>query len=189
MLYLLLELNAINAVHDYYMIPFLAWIYIPVAHGIFLILKMKDQLINIFLALIILVAPINTFRSTQEKWSWERDNFNNDVYENRKILQDIIPDDELCIILNDRSCVIFSYNIDKMGHCFYNDDLPIDWIGDMIDNYGVTHLYSDSRKIDQDADFVKYVDSLLLSVGSVRVYRLRPPNTESIKHLPAFKKK
>ena len=187
--YLVLELNAINMVHDYYMLPFLPWIYIMVAAGVFFTLTSKYKYLKILPLLAVIIAPIDTSISTNDKWGVKHDGFNPDVYKNRKLLQDIIPDDELCIILNDRSKSVFSYNIDKMGHVFYHDDLPILWIGDMIDNHGLTHMYSDSRIVDQDPEFDQFVDALLLNVGSVNVYKLRDPITDTIKYLPDFKRK
>ena len=76
-----------------------------------------------------------------------------------------------------------------MGHIFYNDELPVDWIGDMIDNYGETHMYSDSRKIDQDSAFYQFVDTLLLDISSIHVYKLREPKHQTINYLPEFKRK
>lgn len=88
-------------------------------------------------------------------------------------MKNIVPNDELCIILNDNSTYTFSYQIDKMGHIFNDDYLPAYWIENMIGYHGVKYMYSDSGKVDQDAEVQKYLDSLLLKAGSVHVYRLK----------------
>ena len=189
LVYLILELNAINAVHDYYMMPFLPWLYLLITAGVHSILKFRLKWVKYSLGILVITAAVFTSKTTDPKWGMAADGFNTDVYDNRQLLQDIIPDDELCIVMNDESGYVFSYNIDKMGHMFANDELPIDWIGDMIDNYGVTHMYSDSEKINKDPKLNQYVDSLILTVGTVNVYRFRERKTDVIKKLPEFLKK
>jgi len=69
---------------------------------------------------------------------------------------------------------VFSYQIDKMGHIFSNDHLPIGWIDDMINRFKIKYMYSDSRKIDTSAAFQPYIDSLLIQAGSIKVFKLKP---------------
>lgn len=172
-LYLGLEFNAINTVHDYYLLPFLPWMFLIAGFG-FLFINNLSPYINYFVFIVFLAyVPINTVNSTKERWSLENSFANQDVIKYRSELENIISNEEICIILNDKSTYIFSYYIDKMGHIFSDDYLPIDWIPDMIINHEVTHMYSDSRVIDQDAAFQKYVDTLLLEAGSIHVYKLK----------------
>ncbi len=186
-LFLFLEFNAINIVHDYYLMPFLPWLYVIIGSGIAVLLKLKKPIFLIVFGFLFFYASNNTTKSTDSKWTNKHDAFNPDVYKYQKELKEVVPRDELCLILNDESTYIFSYLIDKMGHVVHSDNLNIGWIGDMIDNYGLTYMYSDSRKIDQNPEIAPFIDTLLLSAGSINVYKLRDPISKDIKHLPFFK--
>lgn len=175
-LYLILEFNAIGKVHDYYMMPFLPWLYILVGYGIKLIIKLP-YLIGYIIAITLAVfAPFHTYNYTSDFWSIEKAYFNNDVFRYSDQLKNAVPQDAMCIILNDNSYYVFSYQIDKMGHIFTNDHLPTPWIEDMIKNHNVEYMYSDSRKIDQDSSNQKYLDTLILKAESVHVYKLKDPD-------------
>jgi hypothetical protein len=39
----------------------------------------------------------------------------------------------------------------------------------------VTYMYSDSRKVDERADFQPFIDSLIMQRGSVKVLKLKLP--------------
>lgn len=188
LLFWVLELNAINVIHDYYMMPFLPCFYILISAGILFLIRHQVRYLSFLVLIAVIWAPFDTYESTYGKWGMDHDGFNANIYANKQVLKEAVPSHELCIILNDRSQSIFSYNVDNMGHIFYNDEMPVEWIGDMIDNYGITHMYSDSRKIDKDPAFSKFVDTLLLDIGGVHVYKLRDPKTDTIKYLPEFKK-
>ncbi len=173
-LYFILEFNAIGSVHDYYMMPFLPWLYIMVAIGIEFMTKMKFKNSKIVVYLLIFLSPFLAFGLNINSWSIKKTNFNPDVFNYQKELQNAVPQNEQCIILNDNSYYIFSYQIDKMGHIFSNDYLPIGWIDDMINRFHIRYMYSDSRKIDTSAAFQPYIDSLILQTGSIKVFRLKP---------------
>ncbi len=173
-LYFVLEFNAINTVHDYYMMPFLPWLYILVAVGLNYLISFKN-LINKFVAIVfIIVSPYLAYSLNKDSWSIEKSYFNPDVFKYQNELKKAVSQNEQCIILNDISYYVFSYQIDKMGHIFNNDHLPIGWIDDMINRFHINYMYSDSRKIDTSAAFQPYIDSLLLQAGSVKVFKLKP---------------
>ncbi len=172
MLYFSLQLNAINTVHDYYMMPFLPWLFLIIGYGVQFVLRQERFWINLILIVILIWAPIHTIEVTKNDWSIEKAFFNKDVFIYSDELKAAVPNDELCIILNDVSSYVFSYQIDKMGSIFSNDNLPIPWIKDMIENRGRTYMYSDSRAIDQHPEVQKYLE-LILQKGSINVYKLK----------------
>ena len=174
-LYLSLEFNMIGSVHDYYMMPFLPWMYLLVTGGIYYLINLKSKLLNIGLLIILIVIPVHTFINAQPKWSVEQTYFNSDVINYSEQLKQVVPNDARCIVLNDLSGYIFSYRIDKMGFMYKDDQLPTEWMPDMIVNGGAQYMYSDSRVVDERADVQPYLDSLLLEVGSVKVFLLRMP--------------
>lgn len=173
-LYLILELNAINTYHDYYMLPFLPWLYILVGFG-FEYLRNKGRRFLFLIFGIFVITAIYTPLSTSENWSMKKTFFNNDLFVHKEALKGAVPQDARCIILNDPSQCIFSYQIDKMGFIFDSDNLPLPWLEDMVNNYEVRYMYSDSDKINKDPAIARYIDSTLLVAGSIRVFKLKDP--------------
>ncbi len=78
----------------------------------------------------------------------------------------------LYIAENLADCV-FSYKIDKMGHIFRGDYLPAGWVKDIIKNYGVNYMYSDSDKINSNEEILQYVEKTILEVEGIRVFKLK----------------
>ena len=137
----------------------------------------KYKLGKVLLGVICIWTAIHTPNYTHEMWSIEKTYFNPDVLLYSEELRDAVPDDEQCIILNDMSGYIFSYRIDKMGHVFDNDQLPLGWIKDMVQNYGIKYMYSDSKNINENIDFQKFIDETILVKGTVKVFKLKLPDS------------
>ena len=112
---------------------------------------------------------------THQDWQPDGASTNLDLYNYKKQLRNAAPQNALCIIINDHTNYIFSYMIDKRGHIFSNDQLPIPWIADMIDNHNVTYMYSDSDVVNSDPDLMPHIDSMVLQAGSIKVFKLRAP--------------
>lgn len=174
LIYVLYELNVISNVHDYYFMPFLPLLFVCVGAGIGYLFK-KSYLTSILLIFLLVSAPLFDYRYTQKKWSLEESYFNPDVLKYHEELKCIVPQNELCIYINDESRCIFSYFIDRQGFMFDKDYLPLHWIDDMMVQADVKYMYSDSRVVDESPEFLPYIDSLLLSRGTVRVFRLKQP--------------
>ena len=170
-LYWLVELKPIGVVHDYYMMPFLLPLYLLVGIGMDQLNKWHPKA-KIFLVLLIFFSALYTQKISQIKWSIEKSSLNADVFKYSEELKSAVPQNEHCIILNDHSSYIFSYRIDKMGHVF-NEYLPISWVHDMIENYGVRYMYSDSQTLNESEEFKKYIDHTIMTKGSVKVYKLK----------------
>jgi len=167
MMYLILEINAIGKIHDYYMLPFLPWIFVIIAHGIKRIYDSHPQLIYLCLVTQLIYTPI----VTERWWSVSDQLINPEIYLYKEELKDVVPSDALCIILNDPSNVMFSYQIDKMGFVFDNDYLPIEWIDDMRNNYNVRYMYSDSDVINKNEEVLSRICKELHVAGRIKVFQ------------------
>lgn len=172
LLYLILESSAIDIGHDYYLFPFLPWLFIVVGYGTETIRRLHLNLKYLLIAVCILSACYTSI-STKSMWSLKETIFNSDVFIYREDLKNAAPRDAKCIIMNDESNYVFSYQIDKMGYIFKNDYLPEGWIDDMIKNHNVRYLYSDSKKINADKTVSKFIEKLILVRGSVKVFKLK----------------
>lgn len=174
MAYFLFEINMIDIVHDYYMMPFLPPLFIMVGYGIKELFKRSK--INQWTSIALLaLAPVFAYQAVQNYWSVEMSSFNNNLFIYKEDLRKAAPQNEKCIILNDKSTYIFPYLIDKQGFIFWDDTLPVGWIEDMVKNYGVKYMYSDSRKVDAQANFQPFIDSVIMERGSVKVFKLKMP--------------
>jgi hypothetical protein len=173
--YFIFELNMIDKVHDYYMFPFLPFLFIIVAYGIKVAWR-ENYYIKTFV-LISLLSMVS-YCLKQNANSWTVDNavnsgFNKDIFMYQKELTNAVPRDEKCIILNDHSMFVFSYLIDKQGFIFKDNYLPTGWIVDMVQNHNVRYMYSDSRAIENDANVKQLIDSIVLEAGSIKVLKLK----------------
>jgi 4-amino-4-deoxy-L-arabinose transferase-like glycosyltransferase len=170
--YFLFEFNMIDVIHDYYMMPFLPPLLIIVAYGIKQLLHL-NKLTQALTVGLMIALPLLAFRTVDNYWRVEKSYFNNDLIKNKEDLRKIVPNNEHCIMLNDHTNFIFSYQIDKQGYIFTEDYLPPEWIEDMIKRYNVHYMYSDSRKVDESPKVLPFIDSLILERGSVRVFKLK----------------
>ena len=172
-LYLYLELQPIGTAHDYYMFPFLAWLFPVVGLGLHQLLRWRR--LRYTLPLWCLAAALYTPRAVDYWWSVQESYFNTDYLIHAEALREAVPAGEQVIIVNDVSSFIYPYYVDKMGHIFPNDGIPGAYVGDIYSKYGVRYLYSDSEAFNERDDNAAYLGEELLRAGSVSVYRLKLP--------------
>ena len=183
LLYVLGQFNTITTVHDYYLFPLLPWMYIVVTAGLGRVwqwiqerpITWVPRAATVAVAVSILISPLLAHQLNAPK----RDERIGAYYEQlkdvrryRAELQAVTDHDSLVIALNDHSGHVFTWLIRKRGYVFSSDAIKPAWIDDMR-RRGVTHLYSNSRRIDQDSAFQTRFDSLVLERGNVKVFRLK----------------
>ena len=162
--------------HDYYMMPFLPWLYISIAKGVDVMLSSTKKWYKYLVWFLLLLCPIVSSTICKDYLSIEKSAINPDIYPCQEKLKNIVPNDQRCIILNDNSKYIFSYAIDKMGFIFHNDELSVAFIEDIIRTNKVKYLYSNSRKVEGQKDFDSYIDEVILECGSIKVFKLKELN-------------
>jgi len=120
-LYLFLQWDVIGTVHDYYLMPFLPWMYILVTLGIEKMLFEKSKVWQVVAILCFITAPLVSYHWTIDKWYavW----YNKDLYTHRRALIDAVPDDERCIMLRDMGKYVFPYQVNKRGYIYPNESL------------------------------------------------------------------
>lgn len=175
LLYLLLQLNAIRSYHDYYLLPFLPWMYVVTASGVRRLLERAGERRHWMTGLILLLALAGAVIMVTPQWKVEKSSHNPNLLYYQQALKQAVPGNERCIMLNDKSNVQWPYMLDKQGYIFWGDGLPALWIEDMINNKGARYMYSDSRLVDEREDVQPFLDTLLLEAGNIRVYKLTAP--------------
>ena len=180
-LFLALQWNTIGIVHDYYLMPFLPWLYIVVTAGMYRLRQWASKQNNwgrvasILLTASLLAAPLSAYLLRQHQWEVERSygyDQLHDVYAHQAALQAVTDDDNLVIVLNDNATHLFTWLIRKRGYVFNSNALNPAWIDDMR-RRGATHLYSNSRVVDQNPEVQARLDSLVLEAGEIQVYSLK----------------
>ena len=150
--YFIFELNMIGIAHDYYMMPFLPFLFIAIVYGVKESWKGNNYIKGFVLFSLILMCR-ECLKQNKNNWSVERSvdsGFSADLYTHQEALKNIVPKGEKCIILRDISTYVFSYLIDKQGFVFGNDHVPAGWIVDMVQNSDVKYMYSDSRAFEEN---------------------------------------
>lgn len=166
------ELNMINTVHDYYMMPFLMPVFLIAAYGIKYL--WYGGIVPRYLSLLAFaLLPVIAFKTTDYKWSVAESYCNPAIIEYREELRNAVPRDEICAMQNDVSMHTFPYALDKMGPVFSEDILSPEWVEDMIRRQHIHYLYSDARKVDENPAIMPFFDTLLLERGTMRVYRFK----------------
>ncbi len=168
-LYFLSELNIIDKVHDYYLMPFLIPFTIMVTSGIKLFYNFSD--LTRYLSIIFLLSlPLLAYDEVQKYWTLFSDG---DIYKYHKELRNAVPKDAICVILNDDSGCVYSYQIDKQGFIYNNDNIPAAYFEDMIKNRNATYLYCNSRKVDERPEIKIFFESEVVKYGAIHVYKLK----------------
>ena len=173
-LYFTLEINAIEVIHDYYMLPFLPWAYLLAGLG-FEQLRRRPMLQAASVGLAVAWAALWTPRHTAVHWSVERAYLNPDIFTYSDELRAVAPDTAKAIFVNDISTAVFSYRVRKRGVTFGSAHLPHEWIEDLIRRSGVRYLYSDDDSLNLAPGVRALTAEKVLQRGSVSVLRLKSP--------------
>jgi hypothetical protein len=172
LLYVLFELNMIGKSHDYYLFPFLPFLFITVAYGANRFIIRKPAFIRVIVITILIALPLFAYLRIDQRWNPEKPGFNKDLMVYKDELRDAVPQDALCISGNDYSQYIFFYYIDKKGWGFANDQLDANLLKEMISK-GAEYLYSDSRKVEDKPGISVFFEKLILERETVKVYKLK----------------
>jgi len=122
-LYFVFELNMIEKSHDYYLLPFVPFVFLLLAFGVEQIRLTKYKgLAYIFLALV----PITAYLRIQHRWDTVDPGFNSAyLYEQREI-QSCIPESALCIVDHDDSMFIALYYLKRKGFSLPKKELSLE---------------------------------------------------------------
>lgn len=170
--YFFFEINMIGKIHDYYLFPFLPFLFIIVVKGALYISNVKLQWGRVFVMITMVTAPVTCGLRMQSRWDTKEPGFNADLLEYKFVLQNIVPGDALCVFGNDNSHFVFPYYIHKMGWGFDHDNLSGEQLKDRIKN-GAKYLYSDSKVVNHLPEVKALIQDTVLTAGSIKVYKLK----------------
>lgn len=167
-LYTLYEIPTLGYAHDYYLLPWTAWLSIATtaAFSVWVEGERWAMLPLIFTTL----APVGAWARMHHRWDTSRPGFNPDLLRYKKAFQAAVPDTPRVVVGLDESCFIYLYHLHKKGWCI--DSLHrANTLLQRALRGGAQYLYTDNRELDSIAR--PFIDENLSSRGSIRLYRLR----------------
>lgn len=170
--YFVFEINMIRSVHDYYLFPFYPLLFALVAYGCWHLLNGTAIVLRQLSLVLLASLPLFALIATGARWDPERPQFNKDLLIYQQELKQSVPDDALVVTGGDDSHFIYFYYLHKKGWGFDKKGLE----PALLEQYrreGAQFLISDLSSVNENAAILAQCDSLLLTRGSFRVYRLR----------------
>lgn len=170
LLFFFYEINMIGKVHDYYLFPFLPFLFLIVGYGFKIGLHAHKYSWYLILALI-LVLPFTAYLRGVSRWHPNHVGFNKDFLDHKEALKAEVPDSAKCIVGSDESHFIYFYFIHKNGWGFHGDKLSEEQLNKWA-QAGAEYIYSDSEKVNTMLDKNPKV-RFMRAYGSIRVYHIR----------------
>jgi len=168
--YFLYELNMIDKVHDYYLFPFMPFIFIIIAKAIDVILSTSSKWKYLILVSL-LVSPVTAYLRCNSRWNTYTPGFSREYLFYKKQLQSLIPDTAKVIVYGDDSRSIVLYHLNRKGWSYGEHDLNKETVDDTR-KAGAKYLVSDC-----EIDISKFVTDgpveLLFTQGNVKLYKLK----------------
>lgn len=142
-LYFLFEINMIEKTHDYYLMPFIPFVFLVVAKGIQLIYASKYKLV-LFVCLAIM--PIAAWLRINQRWNTTEPGFNPDYLNYSNYIQTKIPANDTCIIDFDESKFISLYYLKRYGYSLPNNQLNEQTLTELY-NKGAKYLVTENLSL------------------------------------------
>lgn len=174
MCYYLYEINMIGLVHDYYLFPFMPFIFLPVVYGAYKMLSSRKSIVRTIALTLLLILPLTAYLREGGSWDTEEPGFNPVYYHHKTELRDLIEDDAYVIVGNDISNFILLYYLDSKGWVFRHDKLsPYDL--KYFISQGAGYIFTDSR-VDEQEEIKPFLKEKIFEKEGLRVYTLQKPD-------------
>lgn len=169
--YFLYELNMIAKVHDYYLFPFLPYLFILITSGIKALMEHPKPFVRYFVIFALLILPLTAFLRINSRWNEEKPGFNSVYYTDKNELRGLIKPDELCVTGKDVSHYINLYYLDRKGWVFEEDTVSTLFLKEKI-NQGAKFLFTDVP-LENTPEMSALLGEEIYSKGTLNVYRLK----------------
>lgn len=164
--------------HSYYMMPYYPVLAIIAGYGAYKLFQIKPK---VLLLLLLLSPVICSTRIISSRWANPNKLVPVELYneDSRARLQQVVNDDELCIISGDVSNCIYFYFLNKKGFCYAGEEQLLQQLDSgelrIANNIsrGATTLYIQTDTDPARSPLAPYLKTLLLKEGSFYVYRLK----------------
>lgn len=169
--YFLYELNMIAKVHDYYLFPFLPFLFILVSSGIQSLLKHPASGARHFALFALFLLPFTAYLRINSRWNEQKPGFNPVYYTHKTELRKLIKPDELCVAGKDVSHYILLYYLDRKGWVFEEDTLRAAFLQEKI-HQGAKYLFTDVVS-ENTPEMNLLLSEKIYENETLKVYRLK----------------
>ena len=172
LLYYLLEARAISYVHDYYMLPFLFFIFSCLGLLLAYVVKVWSWFA---IPLVAFAGYLNvtTYALVAERWTIEHSSMLENVLRNSETLASVVPNQTRAVVVSDPTEALFTYRVRKRAFVNAGTGLSEAWLKKLIGEGEARVFYTNVEALSTDSTLVPYFDSLLYSVENTWVFRLK----------------
>ncbi len=167
--YFLYELNMITTIHDYYLFPFLPFLFLISLYGFKILTEQKRQYLKILAFVSILLMPLTAYVRCQTRWNLIDPGFNPALLNYKKQIQALIPEGAICLTGNDDSQMVYLYYLNRQGYTFYEDQINKEILNQYKEK-GVTYLISDAKLNEETTNFLP---APLAVYNDLKIYKLK----------------
>ncbi len=164
--YFIFELNMIEKSHDYYLLPFVPFVFILLAHGLNRGINSKYKGLVFFL---LAIVPFTAYLRIQHRWDVKNPGFNSAYLYEQNAIQSHIPQNAICIVDADESKFIALYYLKRQGYSLLKNELNQDVLAQYVQK-GATILVTENQETDA-LKFQGFRLDLLYS-GGLKIYKV-----------------
>lgn len=169
--YFLYEINMIDVVHDYYMFPFLPFIFIIAVAGYVNIFQSKFKWIKVVATVAFIIMPLTAYLRIQQRWDNESPGFEVTYLKYKKEINDFLPIQSKCIVGNDNSGFITLYYLNRKGWNFNDNKIDFSTVK-KYENEGANYfIYNDSINQLNDS-LILYIGGPQKKVGNLTFFQI-----------------
>lgn len=171
--YYLYEVNMIGLAHDYYLFPFLPFLFLVVAAGAKKILNHRLRWLRYVGVLALSILPVTAYLRAEGRWGPEENA--SLLVKHKKELRKLVENDALVVAGNDPSTFIFLYHIGKKGWTFEQNWILSGDLQEYIDK-GAKYLYSNTDFVENEPSIQPLLGEPIFDKEGIKVYPLIPLN-------------
>ncbi|MGB0368022.1 MAG: ArnT family glycosyltransferase [Flavobacteriales bacterium] len=170
-LYFLYEVNMIGMEHDYYLFPFLPFIFLCVTAGIGKVIYHQQKWLAYLGLIALIILPLTAYLRICERWSGS--GTSKALVEHKHELQNLIPENALVVAGNDASTHIVLYHLNRKGWTFEQDWLFPESLKTQIEE-GAEFLFINSNRVETTSTLKELTQEPIFEKDGLTVYPLVP---------------
>jgi hypothetical protein len=161
----------IGLAHDYYLFPFVPFLFLVVTAGVDTILSNSRKWFKAVGYLALIIIPITAYLRSEGRWS----PMGNEgiLLKHKTELRDLVSDDALVVVGNDPSSFIYLYHLGKNGWTFEQNWLTAEQLSEYVSR-GARFLYSNTEFVEREISLHPFLDEAIFKKDGIVVYPLKP---------------
>lgn len=164
--YFVFELNAIEKVHDYYLMPFIPLVFLVITYGLRFFYEKKSR---ILISVMVCLVPLMAWLRMDHRWDEVKPGPIQDYQNYGEAIRKLIPENSICIVDHDESRFISLYYLKRKGYSLFENKINPGLLGNLYSK-GATYLVTENRSFVPDI----YKDFSFTEVFSknIRIFKL-----------------